>query len=83
MDNATKMEVASVLNGIVVNVQHHINYHRQHPPPCFYHPVANMSDSPRCTVMSDSSGKSTSSIDAILPETLDEKRKRLNREASR
>eukprot|EP00957_Ditylum_brightwellii_P100221 7637507-Ditylum_brightwellii.AAC.1 len=75
------MEVASVLNDIVVNVQHHINCHCQHPPPCSYHPVANMSDSPRCTVMSDPSGKSTLSIDAILPEIRDEKRKRLNHEA--
>eukprot|EP00957_Ditylum_brightwellii_P174318 13271490-Ditylum_brightwellii.AAC.1 len=75
------MEVASFLNDIVVSVQHHINYHHQHPPPCSYHLVANMSESPRYTVMSDPSGKSILSIDAILPETLDEKRKRLNCEA--
>jgi hypothetical protein len=33
--------------------------------------------------MSDPSGKSASSVDVIPSETLDEKRKRLNREASR
>mmetsp|Transcript_9253 Transcript_9253/g.13529 ORF Transcript_9253/g.13529 Transcript_9253/m.13529 type:complete len:206 (-) Transcript_9253:396-1013(-) len=41
-----------------------------------------MSASPRCTVMSDPSGKSTSSVDAIPSETPDEKRKRLSRESS-
>eukprot|EP00957_Ditylum_brightwellii_P042061 3186094-Ditylum_brightwellii.AAC.1 len=45
--------------------------------------VANMSDSPRCTVMSDPSRKSTLSIDAIPPEMYNEKRKMLNCEASR
>eukprot|EP00957_Ditylum_brightwellii_P089199 6792785-Ditylum_brightwellii.AAC.1 len=42
-----------------------------------------MSDNPRCTVMSDPSGKSTFSVDVISSEALGEKIKRLNHEASR
>eukprot|EP00957_Ditylum_brightwellii_P006042 457838-Ditylum_brightwellii.AAC.1 len=40
------MEVASVLNDIVVNVQHRTNYHHQHTPPCSYHPPPSHSYHP-------------------------------------